>query len=139
MTKVNEGIDLELADLGVRLREAEMLRREAVRLIKKLEGEQRTRINQIMRMKHLEFTEIEDGRRVLKTELFPPSEHQRQVLSMFELVLTMDDPAMLKEVYETAVSFHCQFTTWTSEFGMNLDVAYAVRAQELASAQESAA
>jgi len=139
MTKLNEGIDLELAELGLRLREAEMLRREAVRVIKKLEAEQRARIDKIMRMRHLEFTEIEDGRRVLKTELLTPSEHQRQALDMFEQVLTMDDPVMLKRVYEMAVSFHCQFTTWKSEFGENLDVAYAARAHELADAQESVA
>jgi len=139
MATLNEGIDLELEDLGRQMREAEMLRREAVRKIKELEAEQRKRINQIMHMRHLEFTVIEDGRRVLKCELYPPSAHQRQVLTMFEQVLTMDNLEMLTTVYETAVKFHCQFTTWTTEFGMNLDTAYAVRASELRAAQQSAA
>lgn len=124
-------VDLTLEELGVELRQAHMIEREAKRKIRELEAEQQARIKQIMKMRHIEFVVDDDGRNVIVTEPQNPSAHQREVLGMFEQALVIADEALLTTIYTAASNWNCAFTTWTSEFGESLDVAYARRMAEL--------
>jgi hypothetical protein len=130
-------VDFTLAELGAKLKTATMLRNQCNRLIRELTAEQDRRIAELRAVKHLEVADAGDRYAVVNPRP-APSEHQQNVLDLFEKVLERDDQAMLDEVYALCHETFAHLTSWSSDFGEGVDAAYARRSAEIASALEDA-
>ena len=123
-------VDLELAELGAKIKRTELVYREARRTLRALTEEADARVKRLMEQENLAV--IDDGDRYVVVNPRPaPSEAQEPVLKVWEIVLARGDAALLDDAYAVCIASRCQYTNWTSEHGEPLGIAYARRKQEL--------
>ena len=127
-------IDFQLAEIGAKLKDLTIRYGAMGKLIRDLQFEQDIRLQELRKERHLEVYDAGDAWGVVNNNfLTEPTEHQKRALSVFQAALDRSpDQFLLTEAYKMCIEYRCEFTTWQSSYGENLEIAYARRMGELA-------
>lgn len=124
--------DWELAEIGQTMKALTAIHNQTGRLLKRLEEEQSRRAEE------LRIAEIGRGDCVdagyawfVKHPAPQPTATQHKILRAFELVLRLGDADTLREAYGICRESYAVHTSWRSEHGETVAVAYERRLKEL--------